>query len=191
MIEWRPAKRNSKRSVAKPCVDKEDGTVKFWRHQGAYLKMLFLANRFYLQINPTWIITEDGTNLMKGPKVTRLVNRWTGPERNLQVLYHVRFWSKVLNPSSGPISVRTGDQWMQISQIPASIREQYGIRGDQKDLLGLLDEEASQIAEAEDEMIEAVTQLALEAESAFDESIALEDGLIDDLDEDEEDGLDE
>lgn len=159
-VRWKPAKKWSSRAVAKPCIDDEDGTVKFWRHQGAYLKFIFLANRFFLQIVPTWVITEDGDKLMTGTRVTKLVNRWTGPERNMQVLYHVRFWSKVLS-RGGPISIRAGDQILEVSTIPASIEQNYGIRQDRRDLLGLLDEQIDEIVQYEDELVTEATERGL------------------------------
>lgn len=155
VVSWKPAKKLAKRTVAKACRNREDGTVSFWRHQGAYLTLLFLANKFYLQIEPTWVITEDGVTLMKGPNVTKLANKWTNPERNLQILYHVRFWSKTLQTGGGPISIRAGDQWLEISAVPAYIEQSHGIAGDRKDLLMELDEAADLIAAQEDQQLDA------------------------------------
>jgi hypothetical protein len=130
---------------------------------GAYLTFLFLGNKFYLRVRPTWVITEDGYQVKGGPDVGRLIAKWTGPERNLHVLYHVRFWTAVLRRGrGGPISVRAGDQSIEISTIPAFIELPYGIAGDQKDLLRLLDQEAELIAAAEDEAADQAVEVGLE-----------------------------
>lgn len=170
IITWTAVKKKANRTVAKPCI--KNGEVLFWRHQGAYLKMLFLANKFYLQIKPTWVITEDGFRVKKGPKVGRLIIKWTGPERNLQLLYHIRFWTSIMRTGRGPISVRAGDQTIEFETSPAFIQQAYGIAHDQKDLMLLLDQEAPLIALREEELADQ----AAEAELA----------QFDQLDEDEE-----
>jgi hypothetical protein len=111
-IEWKPFEKRAQRTVAKPCV--KNGTTEFWRHHAAYIKLLFLSTRFYIQIIPTWVLTDDGSPVRGGPTVGRLISKWTGPERNLAVMYHVRFWTSVLCERPGPVSIRAGDQWMEV-----------------------------------------------------------------------------
>jgi transcriptional regulator with XRE-family HTH domain len=159
VITWTPRKKKAVRTVAKPVT--KDGKVLFWRHLGAYLRLIFLVNRFYVKITPTWVITEDGVKPSGGPDVSKRVVKWTNPERNLQVLFHVRFWTSVLrNRKAGPISIWTGDQTTEVATVPALIQQSYGIAGDQKDLLRLLDEEAPLIAAEEEEQVD----IALEAD---------------------------
>jgi hypothetical protein len=149
-ISWTPRKKKAVRTVAKPVT--KDGKVMFWRHLGAYLRVIFLVNKFYIKISPTWVITEDGRRVSGGPNVSRRVVRWTNPERNLQILFHVRFWTSILrNRKAGPISIWTGDQTMEVATVPAWIQQSYGISGDERDLMKLLDEEAPLIAAEEDE----------------------------------------
>ncbi len=184
VISWTPRKKRAQRTVAKPCL--KDGQVAFWRHLGAYLRIVFLANKFYLQITPTWVITEDGVRITGGPKVGQLIIKWTGPERNLQVLFHIRFWTSILRRSSGPISMRAGDQTIEIATVPAFVQQAYGIAQDQKDLLRLLDQEAPLIAELEDEIADEATEAELSRELIIEEE---EDELADvDLEEESEFG---
>lgn len=179
-ITWIPKKRRDSRVVAKPC--EKNGQVLFWRHYGAYLRMLFLASNFYLKITPTWVFTEDGHQVKRGPKVGQLAIKWTGAERNMQVLYHVRFWTSVLRTGAGPISIKAGDQRIEISTIPAFVQQAYGIAGDQKDLLGLLDQEASLIGQAEDEMADReIENEGLQAAALSNDEEA--DWMVDDGDE--------
>ena len=53
---------------------------------------------------------------------TRLAIEWSGAERNLSLLYHIRFWCHVLRERPGPISIRAGDQTMELSAQPATSR---------------------------------------------------------------------
>lgn len=159
VISWVPRKKRATRTVAKPCL--KDGQVAFWRHLGAYLRVVFLANKFFLHITPTWVITDNGSRVTGGPKVGQLIIKWTGPERNLQVLFHIRFWTSVLRRSSGPIAIRAGDQHIEVSTVPAFVQQAYGIAQDQRDLMRLLDQEAPLIAELEDERADEATEAEL------------------------------
>jgi len=177
VILWRPFKRNVSREVAGPRFDK-DRNVAFWRHLAAYIRLIFLTNDFFLQIRPTWVFTDDGFKVKRGPNLTRLVNRWTNPERNIHVMYHVRFWTSILRKRRGPISIRVGDQYMELSNRPAFIELPYGISDDQKDLMRYLDDAVPFIEQAEDELIKLAA-----------EEIQLEELVPDETDEEDEEML--
>jgi hypothetical protein len=151
VITWTPRRRRATRTVAKPVL--RDGQVRYWRHLGAYVGAIFLANRMYIKIDPTWVISKDGTTPSGGPEITKKVARWTGPERNLQLLFHVRFWTSVLRGNrGGPVTIWAGDQRIEVATVPAMIQQAYGIARDQRDLMQLLDEEAPVLAAEEDEL---------------------------------------
>jgi transcriptional regulator with XRE-family HTH domain len=172
-ITWTPFKKRSVRTVAKPVV--REGKLIFWRHLAAYLEVMFLVNKFYVKISPTWVITHDGLTPSGGPLISKRVARWTGPERNLQVLYHIRFWTTVLRGNRrGPISVWVGDQNMEIATVPASIQQSYGIADDQKSLMKVLDEEASLIAAEEDELADMALEVGMSEEAAGSEELDME-----------------
>jgi hypothetical protein len=184
-IRWIPTKRKAPRTVAKPCI--KDDRVLFWRHQGAYLKIIFLANKFYLQIIPTWVITEDGEKVRQGPDVGSLVIKWTGAERNLQIFYHVRFWSAVLRERRGNhIQISAGEQWIEISGMPAFVAQAYGIADDREYLPDALDQQATLIAEEEDELADAIIAAELAKNDDDDDESEL---FLDDMNP--EDFLDE
>jgi hypothetical protein len=144
-IPWKPFRKQTRRTVTKPYKKGDD--IIHWIHQAAYIKVVFLASRFFLQITPTWLLTEDGEKVKGGPEVGRIVNRWTGRERNLSVLYHVRFWTWILRRSPGPfISIRVGEQTMDVATVPAYVAQSYGIANDQRNVLEALDEAAPRIA---------------------------------------------
>jgi len=151
VISWTPRRRKATRTVAKPIL--KNGHVVYWRHLGAYVQAIFLANRIFVKVEPTWVISEDGRRPSGGPAISRRVARWTGPERNLQVLFHVRFWTSVLRGNrGGPITIWAGDQRIEVATVPAMIQQAYGLTSDQRDLMQLLDEEAPILAAEEDEL---------------------------------------
>jgi transcriptional regulator with XRE-family HTH domain len=167
-VTWTPRRNKALRTVAKPVV--KEGRVNFWRNLGAYVQVIFLANRFYIQVLPTWVITTDGHSAAKGPDISRKVIRWTGPERNMQVLFHIRFWTSVLRGGrGGPIAIRTGDQFLEVATAPAQIQLPFGIDNDQRDLMRLLDEEAPVIAADEEARAEIVLDASLRVQDEFEE----------------------
>ena len=167
-ITWTPRKKKALRTVAKPVV--KDDRVMFWRNLGAYVQVIFLANKFYIQVLPTWVITNDGHTAARGPDIGRKVIRWTGPERNMQVLFHIRFWTSVLRGGKGgPIAIRAGDQFLEVATAPAQIQLPFGINSDQRDLMRLLDEEAPVIAADEEERAEIVIDATLEGQAEIEE----------------------
>lgn len=182
VISWRPRKQNrASRTVAKAMI--ANGRTQFWRHLGAYMKVIYLASRLYIFIKPTWVLTRDGTSVLTGPDVGKRVIKWTGAERNLQVLFHVRFWTTVLRLEPGPLTVRVGDQRMEVASVPAMIQLPYGIADDQRDLMQQLAEEAELLAEEEDARVEAAVSAQIEA-AGSDEP---ENGRFGEQSDDEED----
>jgi len=163
-ITWTPRSKRAARTVAKPIT--QDGKVIYWRHLGAYMEPIFLVNKFYLKVEPTWVITSDGIHPSGGPTVAKRVIKWTGPERNLQVLYHVRFWTTILRRRrGGPINIWAGDQLLEIAAVPAVIEVPYGILDDQRDLMRLLDEEAPLLAAEEEELADIALEGEMEEEA--------------------------
>lgn len=132
-FKWRRAARP--RTVAKHYRDR-DGRITFCRHLAAELPMVRLGERLFLKIMPTWLFTTDGraTTLMKGKRVGVLAMRWLGRERNVQILYHTRFWAYVLSQGRSVINVRAGDQPFLIDTQPAFIRLNFGLQHDHLNL---------------------------------------------------------
>jgi len=134
---WRASARP--RTVAKFYFDKA-GDVKFCRHIAAGLPVIYLGGKYYVHISPTWIFTKDGgpETLLRGPKLGVLAMRWTGRERNLQILYHSKFWSYVLSDRRSLIRMHAGDQTMLVDTRPAFIRLPVGIANDRANLDSLI-----------------------------------------------------
>lgn len=134
---WRASARS--RTVAKFYFDK-DRNVRFCRHIAAKLPVIYLGGKYYLHISPTWIFTKDGSSqtLLRGPKLGVLAMRWTGRERNLQILYHSRFWSYVLSDRRSLIRMHAGDQSMLVDTRAAFVRLPVGIANDRANLDSLI-----------------------------------------------------
>jgi hypothetical protein len=156
VVTWKPVKKQATRTVAKPCF--KDEQLLFWIHLAAYLDTFFLSGKFYIQISPTWVITTNGQKVKSGADIGRILIKWTGMARNLNLLYHMRFWTKTLCgkylDNTGTILIKAGDHWIKVSSEQATINQKYGIEGDQQNLLALIDSEASVIAEEEDMLID-------------------------------------
>lgn len=107
---------------------------------------------------PLWVFTTDGGQIMRGPEVGKLAVQWSGAERNLSLLYHIRLWSHVLREKPGPISIPAGDQTMELSAKPAFVRMAFGIPGDLRDLDHGLDTWAEHIESMEEQVLEAALE---------------------------------
>lgn len=188
VIEWNPFKKKTKRTVAKAYI--RNDAIQCWLHQGAYLKMFFLANKYYLQILPTWVVTEDGIVIKGGTNVSKIVNRWTSGERNLSLIYHVRFWTYVLNGYGQQVNIRVGDQTMELAFKPAFIQLSGGILNDRKDLLMDLDREAERISSIEDELVDIAMENEIDDEddsmNPIEDDSTLEEYLNEEFDDEKE-----
>lgn len=183
VVWWKPLKKRAQRTVAKPLAP--DNPTSPWIHQAAYVKAVFLASKFYIQITPTWVLTEDGYRAKGGPGIGRVVIKWTGRERNISVLYHIRFWTSMLRRGPGPISIRAGDQRIEVATVPAFIQQAYGLQDDQMNLMELLDHEAPVIAELEEISVEVQTEGEEEDIDVLGDSDPLADEPSEEFDDDE------
>jgi hypothetical protein len=182
-ITWTPRKKKARRVVAKPIF--RDGKFLFWRHLGAYLKVVLLVNKFYIQITPTWVLTGDGEHAQVGPDIGRHVIKWTGAERNMQILYHIRFWTFILRRGrGGPISIRAGDQSIEVATVPAMIQQSWGISGDYENLWDRLDDNASTLAaEEEEDLVDDAFEIEVEDIKSEDSDGVEEDETTDESDQ--------
>ena len=168
-IHWRPSvSRQVSRTVTKPF--EKNGIHVGWLHAAAYIRVMSLASKFFIYIRPTWLLTSDGERPKAGPDVGRIVIRWTGRERDIHVLYHVRFWTAILRRNPGPyITISAGDQSIEVDGVPAHIEQAYGVQADRIKLMERLGEEAEIIAQEEEERIEVEISDDSEISSEVDE----------------------
>ena len=156
-FRWRRSARP--RTVAKHYRDR-DGQIIFCRHLAAELPVARLGNRLFLKIMPTWLFTTDGraNSLMKGKRVGVLAMRWLGRERNVQILYHTRFWAYVLSQGRSVINVRAGDQSLLIDTQPAFVRLRFGIKDDHLNLERMVQQVADDFDWNEEEVLKQLAR---------------------------------
>jgi TIR domain len=161
-IDWIPSRKTARRTVSKPLRLNDPKTE--WLHAGAYLDIVQLAGRLFLKVRPTWLVTIDGRTPKSGVEVGRIVNKWTNRERNLSILYHIRFWTTILRSGREDIEARTHSGALLISSTPGQVQLPVGIATDRIDPEKLLDIEAKLIAASEHELVAAAIEFLAEEE---------------------------
>ena len=82
-----------------------------------------------------------------------------------------------------------GDQTIEVATVPALIQQCYGIEGDERDLMKLLDEEAPLIAAEEEEQADNAFESSVDDEELDEEQ--WEDEQLESPGEDEQEEADE
>jgi len=93
--EWTSprTKRSDKRAVAQRY---EYGTFVFWRHLAAEFSFVEFGGKWFLQITPKYLFTDDGKKPSNPALVGPYTTRQKALEHNPQVLNHVLFWATML-----------------------------------------------------------------------------------------------
>jgi len=105
-----------------------------WIHHAAELRFQDFGGRFYLSIDPLFMFTTDGRELVPGEIARSLAMRWTARERNAAVLARVLLWADALaqGRSEGTIRLDGGDLIFSrlpgTGQSPVSINERVAVR---------------------------------------------------------------
>lgn len=86
-------KRTDKRTVVQQY---EYGTFTFWRHLAAEFSFVEFGNKWFLQITPKYLFTDDGKKPSNPELVGPYTTRQKALEHNPQVLNHVLFWAATL-----------------------------------------------------------------------------------------------
>ena len=147
--DWQNGTDPSRKVAAKKTS--ADGTRSFWVHQGAELSFQALGDALFLCIDPCYVFTSDGKQLLTGKSVGPLSMKWGGKERNAAILRHIVFWSRTLGRQRTKIEIQTGAKPIILSGIPALARTQFGIDFDHigfTSLLAQVEDELSLAADA-------------------------------------------
>lgn len=126
---WNTGKRKSTRHITTRHTKGKSGQV-FWSHQSLRAKFVNIDDEIFLQLTPGWTFTFDGEHPLSGREVGIFSTKWTTKEHNPSVFYHVRFWSNLLSKRSSKISVRLGNEKLEVDTTPAVIEIPIGIEGD-------------------------------------------------------------
>jgi len=126
---WNTGKRKATRHITTRHTKGKSEQV-FWSHQALRAKFVNIDDEFFLQLTPGWTFTFDGEHPLTGREVGIFSTKWTTKEHNPSVFYHVRFWSNLLAKSSSKISIRLGNEKLDVDITPAVIELPVGIEGD-------------------------------------------------------------
>jgi hypothetical protein len=119
-------------------------------HHGAHLAFQPLGDRLFLCIEPCYVFTSDGKDLLTGKSVGPLSMKWGGKERNAAILRHIVFWSRTLSMGQTKIELQTGANTIVISGIPALARTNFGIDFDHIGFMSLLSQVEDELSLAAD-----------------------------------------
>jgi hypothetical protein len=73
-------------------VVRQDCTTGYWVHSAADLHFVTLGGRYYLLVDPSYVITEDGAEGVDGSVAGPMVTSLVSGERNRKYLYDMNFW---------------------------------------------------------------------------------------------------
>lgn len=148
--------------------ESNDGTGRFFVHHAARMRFHFIGDRLFLEVDPCYLFTQDGTLPIKGVAQGKLSFQWSGRQSNPDVLRNTIFWIRVLSHGHPNISIPTGNSPIILDGIPSTATIKVGISDD---ALGV----GSLLRQAE----KSLTVAANDVEITFDEN----DELVGDDDE--------
>ena len=112
----------------------DEGRAGSWIHHAAELRFHDFGGRLFLSIDPLFMFTTDGLELVPAETARTLAMRWTARERNAAVLARVLLWADALakGRAEGCIQLDGGDLTFSrlpgTGQAPVSIHERVAIR---------------------------------------------------------------
>lgn len=122
-ISWVGRYGKSKRTVAAEMFAEQlDGYV--YRHAAIFSNFVQIGKgKFFLKILPTFIITEDGTHVIKGQKEGTIITRLSYNKYNSDFLNTILFWVYQLGDGKDIII----NDYLSISSEPLAFDTEYGI----------------------------------------------------------------
>jgi hypothetical protein len=100
-------------------VVRQDRNSSYWVHTAADLQFVTLGNQFYLQIDPSYVITRDGREWVDGSVAGPMTTSITSGERNRKYLYNINFWKAWLadevDRKQDSIDLLCGDATVKVS----------------------------------------------------------------------------
>lgn len=153
---------DSSRTVA-AVKESKDGTGRFFVHHAARMGFHFIGDRLFLEVDPCYLFTQDGTQPIKGVAQGKLSFQWSGRQSNPDVLRNTIFWVRVLGRGHPKLSIPTGNSPIVLDGLPATCKMNVGVSDD---ALGV----GSLLRQAE----KSLTAAADDIEIIFDENDELE-----------------
>lgn len=124
--KWRSRYRESTRTVASRIWAEQLGTFIYYNPAFTSRFIQLDALDFYLRIYPTFVITEDGKNAIKGFREGTVITRLSYNKYNSSYMNTIRFWIHQLGQGG---NIKIGD-YLEISSEPMKIETSVGILHD-------------------------------------------------------------
>lgn len=154
-FSWTAHVRKGKRGLIIPYTKKNEDTGKettyFYRHRAVGLRFQILGNELFLQIEPGWEFSIDGSILIKGKRRSVLNTRLQSRLKNDVEFDEMRFWAWILSDGT-KISMGSGNA-IEIDYKPLAFKTSYGVFGDHKPLPDVIEEPPPLIEEDDDSEI--------------------------------------
>lgn len=127
-IDWLPNVRTGHRRLILPY--KKDGRTHFYRHRSIRLSFHILGGRTFLQVDPGWTFTSDGSAVIEDETRRAVLNiRVQSLIRNDAQFAEQRFWAWLLS-KGGSIRLGGDDNPVMVSLVPLKLASRVGIDGD-------------------------------------------------------------
>ena len=147
-ISWTAHVRKGKRGLIIPYTkkDKETGkeTTYFFRHRAVGLKFQILGSELFLQIDPGWEFSKDGSILIQGKRRGVLNTKLQSRIKNNVEFDEMRFWAWLLSDGTN-ITMGSGDYAIKIDSNPLAFKTSCGVYGDHKPIPNVIEEPPSLI----------------------------------------------
>lgn len=127
-IHWIPNVPQGRRKLVLPY--EKDGRTYFYRHRALKLSFHVLGRRAFLQVDPSWTFTSDGSAVIEDQKRRATLNtRVQSLIRNDAQFSEQRFWAWLLS-KGGSIRMGEADNPVIIGPTPLKFASQVGVYGD-------------------------------------------------------------
>jgi hypothetical protein len=116
---------------------KRDG---FWVHRSATIQFKRIGCHFFLQIEPGFMFTTDGYNVIGGVNATKKAMQWGGRQQNDDILRSILFWTRLLAASGKEARIDAGADVIILRALPATGAIPWGIAHDHIHMNSLMEE---------------------------------------------------
>ena len=157
-FSWTAHVRRGKRGLIIPYtkIDQKTGkdTTYFYRHRAVGLRFQILGSELFLQIDPGWEFSKDGSILIQGKRRSVLNTRLQSRLKNNVEFDEMRFWAWLLSDGT-KITMGSGGSTIEIASKPLAFKTTCGVYGDRKPIPNVI-EEPPPLVETDDDNSEDV-----------------------------------
>lgn len=173
-FSWTPHVRTSKRGLIIPYIkeSKETGipTTYFYRHRAFGLRFLILGKELFLQIDPGWEYSTDGSILIQGRRRSILNTKLRSRLRNDVEFDEMRFWAWLISDGK-KIVMGSDSARIEVDARPLMFKTSAGIYGDTKIIPEMITEPPALVEESVEDEEFAVNPEDVEEEDGGDNDV--------------------